>query len=112
MVLGVYLMVTKHFIDGKCHINSPQITIICATVHYLYLRKLQVKKNMNIMHLCFWSVLGEMIFNPVSHACGDIGICQWRLMNQVVNRHLETGKDVYAGDAATLLFYKKEEVLK
>lgn len=64
------------------------------------------------MHLLyFWSVLGE-IFNPVSHACGDIGICQWRLMNQVVDRYLETDKDVYAGNAATLLFYKKEEVLK
>lgn len=50
-----------------------------------------------------------MIFNPVCHACEIISICQGELMDQVVNRHLETGKHTYSGDAATLLFYRKEE---
>ena len=33
-------------------------------------------------------------------------------MNQVVNRHLEPGKHIYSGNAATLSFYRNEEVLK
>ena len=65
---------------------------------------------MPLLH--FWSVLREMIFNPVCHACGAVSIYQGELRDQGVDRHLEAGKHIYSGDAATALFYRKEEILK
>lgn len=50
-----------------------------------------------------------MIFNPVGHACGAIGSRQGGLMDQVVDRRIETGRYIYSGGAATLLFYRKKK---
>lgn len=104
-------MAIKHFIDGKRHIKIPQITSTCIIVQYLFSMKLQVKKkyeyHATIMHLD--QSLERCYLIPVGHACGAIGICQGGLVDQVVDRCLETGRYIGSGDAATLLFYRKKK---